>query len=92
MDSNKIKKELAQRGYDFSMLAKALGKSPSLISKVASRKARSQSVAAALAKALDRPIEEVFPDVESYHGAVVTSKEDREQKERELVALLNDKN
>lgn len=90
MDSNKIKKELAQRGFDFSMLAKALGKSPSLISKVASRKARSQSVALAIAKALGRPIDEVFPDVESYHGPAIATKQDREQKERELVALLND--
>ncbi|CAB0149582.1 hypothetical protein PSI9734_00152 [Pseudidiomarina piscicola] len=91
MDSNKIKKELAQRGFDFSMLAKALGKSPSLISKVASRKARSHSVAHAIAKALGHPIEEVFPDVESYHRPTPSSKIERDQKERELVALLNDK-
>ncbi|RUO59422.1 helix-turn-helix domain-containing protein [Pseudidiomarina insulisalsae] len=90
MDSQKIKMELAQRGYDFSMLAKALGKSPSLISKVAARKARSYVVAQALAKALQRPVEEVFPDVEQYHGAAPRSETERKQKERELVALLND--
>lgn len=90
MDSQKIKMELAQRGFDFSMLAKALGKSPSLISKVASRKARSHAVAVAIAKALDRPIEDVFPDVSEYHSAVPKNRRERKQKERELIALLND--
>lgn len=90
MDSQKIKMELAKRGFDFSMLAKALGKSPSLISKVAARKARSQAVAVALAKALERPIEDVFPDVEEYHHGVPPNRQDRKQKERELLALLND--
>lgn len=88
MDSLKIKTELAQRGFDFSMLAKALGKSPSLISKVAARKARSRSVAEAIAKALGRSVEEVFPDVEQYQIPLRTQ-HDRKQKERELVALLN---
>lgn len=90
MDSQKIKMELAQRGFDFSMLAKALGKSPSLISKVAARKARSQAVAAAIAKALDLAIEDVFPDVHEYHHPVAKNRHDRKQKERELIALLND--
>ncbi|RUO56057.1 helix-turn-helix domain-containing protein [Pseudidiomarina homiensis] len=90
MDSQKIKMELAQRGFDFSMLAKALGKSPSLISKVASRKARSRSVAVALAKVLERPIEEVFPDVQDYYQGAPQSGKERKQKERELIAFLND--
>lgn len=90
MDSQKIKMELAKRGFDFSMLANALGKSPSLISKVAARKARSRLVAQALAKALERPIDEVFPDVEEYHHDVPRAAQDRKQKERELIALLKD--
>ena len=89
MDSQKIKMELAQRGFDFSMLANALGKSPSLVSKVAARKARSRVVAAAIAKALERPIAEVFPDVASYQ-VPAPSAPDRKQKERELIALLNE--
>lgn len=92
MDSQKIKMELAKRGFDFSMLAKALGKSPSLVSKVAARKARSRTVALAMAKALDRPIEEVFPEVEAYHHGVPRSQHDRKQKERELIALLKSDN
>lgn len=80
--------ELAKRGFDFSMLAAALQKSPSLISKVAARKARSQLVAEALAKAIERPVEEVFPDVEAYHGPA-RDKEARKKKQRELAALLD---
>ena len=88
MESKQIKKELAARGYDFSMLAQAIEKSPSLVSKVASRKATSRFVAAAIAKALEKSIHDVFPDVEAYHTGVVNSDE-RKQKQRELVALLN---
>jgi len=76
-----------RRGFDFSMIAEVLGKSPSLVSKVASRKARSHPVAVALAKAIERDIEEVFPDVEAYHNRPLTP-EQRKQKQRELVALL----
>lgn len=76
-----------RRGFDFTMIAEVLGKSPSLVSKVAARKARSQPVAMALAKAIERDIEVVFPDVEAYHHQPFTL-EQRKQKQRELVALL----
>ncbi|OZB04902.1 MAG: hypothetical protein B7X54_06860 [Idiomarina sp. 34-48-12] len=89
MDSKQIKKELMRRGFDFSMIAEALGKSPSLVSKVASRKARSQPVALAIAKALGMAIDEVFPDIDAYHQQPLTA-EQRKQKQRELVALLKD--
>lgn len=89
MDNTEIKKELAKRGFDYSMLAAALQKSPSLVSKVAARKARSQVVAQAIAKALGKPIETVFPDIEAYHIPAVNA-ELRKQKQAELIALLND--
>jgi ribosome-binding protein aMBF1 (putative translation factor) len=88
MDSKQIKKELAARGFDFSMLAEAIDKSPSLVSKVASRKATSRLVAVAIAKALERPVADIFPDVDAYHHAS-SSDEERKKKQRELVALLN---
>lgn len=87
MESKQIKKELAARGFDFSMLAEAIDKSPSLVSKVAVRKATSRYVAVAIAKALELSVVEVFPDVEAYRYAP-TSDEERKQKQRELVALL----
>ena len=88
MDSEQIKKDLAARGFDFSMLAAAIDKSPSLVSKVAARKATSRFVAAAIAKALEKPISEVFPDIDVYRTEVIRD-EQRKQKQRELVALLN---
>ncbi|PTB83279.1 DNA-binding protein [Pseudidiomarina aestuarii] len=90
MDNTEIKKELAKRGFDYSMLAAALQKSPSLVSKVAARKARSQVVAQAIAKAIGKPIEEVFPDIHAYHSPVVSA-ELKQQKQAELIALLNDR-
>ncbi|RUO78223.1 helix-turn-helix domain-containing protein [Pseudidiomarina taiwanensis] len=87
MDNQKIKKELAKKGFDYSMIAQVLGKSPSLVSKVANRKARSKAVAEALAKALGCSLDEVFPDVESYHQQG-SSSQTKKQKQRELVALL----
>lgn len=88
MDTKQIKKELAARGFDFSMLAQAIEKSPSLVSKVASRKAISRPVATAIAKAIERPLLEVFPDVDVYHQPQTNAAE-RKQKQRELVALLS---
>jgi ribosome-binding protein aMBF1 (putative translation factor) len=88
MDSKQIKTELAVRGFDFSMLAQAINKSPSLVSKVASRKATSRPVAVAIAKALERQLHEVFPDVQMYQQPQ-QSTDERRQKQRELVALLN---
>ncbi|HET8817690.1 MAG TPA: helix-turn-helix transcriptional regulator [Pseudidiomarina sp.] len=88
MDNTEIKKELAKRGFDYSMLAAALQKSPSLVSKVAARKARSQVVAQAIAKALGKSIEDVFPDVDAYHLPALNA-ELKEQKQAELNALLN---
>lgn len=87
MNKDQIKKGLASKGYDFSMLAAAISKSPSLISKVASRKARSLPVAIALAKALDRSVEEVFPDVSAYHSNAEAATQ-RAQKQAELAAKL----
>lgn len=68
MTKDQIKKGLAAQGYDFSMLAQVISRSPSLLSKVAARKARSLLAAQAIAKALDLTIEEVFPDVPAYHS------------------------
>lgn len=68
MTKDQIKKGLSAQGYDFSMLAQVISRSPSLLSKVAARKARSLLAAQAIAKALDLTVEEVFPDVPAYHG------------------------
>lgn len=90
MDKNQIKKALAANGYDFSIVAAAIERSPSLISKVASRKARSRIVANAIAKAIGMPVQEVFPDIEDYHNPLPTGNSAREQKAAELAKLLND--
>lgn len=87
MNKDQIKKGLANKGYDFSMLAAAISRSPSLLSKVAGRKARSLPVAQAIAKALDKSVEEVFPDVSAYHTAQRSASQ-RAQKQAELAAKL----
>ncbi|RUO31407.1 XRE family transcriptional regulator [Aliidiomarina sanyensis] len=89
MDKNQLKKELALRGYDFSMLAEALDRSPSLISKVASRQATSRFVADAFAKIIGKPVAEVFPDVPEYQKPAKTTSEQRLQKKDELKKLLD---
>ena len=90
MDKNQIKKALAEKGYDFSIVAHAIERSPSLISKVVARQARSRIVAMALAKAIDKPIQEVFPDVEEYHNPLPTSSSGRARKAAELAKLLSE--
>lgn len=87
MNKDQIKKGLARQGYDFTMLAVAISRSPSLLSKVAARKARSLLAAQAIAKALDKSVEEVFPDISAYH-AHSRSATERERKQAELAAKL----
>ncbi|RUO32178.1 transcriptional regulator [Aliidiomarina sedimenti] len=88
MQKDQIKKGLADKGYDFSLLAEVIGKSPSLVSKVVSRKARSALVAHAIAKALGIPVETVFPDIPAYHGVADPSVDQRAAKRAELKAKL----
>lgn len=91
MDKKQIKKELAKRGFDYSMLADALNKSPSLISKIVGRKAKSRPVANAIAKVLGMDIKEVFPDVEEYHTEARPANEaEREKRLSNLKSLLDD--
>lgn len=80
--------ELGKLGYDFSMLAEAIGKSPSLISKVASRQAKSRFVAEAMVKILDRSMAEVFPDVPEYQLARPANEAERSSRVTELRELL----
>lgn len=88
MKKDQIKKGLAAKGYDYSMIAEVLSRSPSLISKVAARKARSVRVAQAIAKALELPVEEVFPDVAAYHGEAALTQQQKAAKQAELRAKL----
>lgn len=65
MESKQILREMKERGFEQTLLALALGKSPSLISKVIHRKAKSYSVALAIAKLIELPISQVFPEYQS---------------------------
>ncbi|MCC5855922.1 MAG: DNA-binding protein [Idiomarina sp.] len=70
------------------MVAEALGKSPSIITKVVSRQAKSRLVAEAIARILQRDVKDVFPDVPEYQLAPVASGEERDARVEELKALL----
>lgn len=70
------------------MLAEVLERSPSLLSKVAARQARSRTIAAALAKVLELPVQEIFPDVEEYHHPKPASNSERNAQKAKLTKLL----
>lgn len=88
MDRDQIRMELGKLGYDFSMLAEAIDKSPSLISKVASRQAKSRFVAEAIVKILGSSMNQVFPDVPEYQLAKPASFEERSSRVDELRNIL----
>ncbi len=88
MDRDQIRMELGKLGYDFSMLAEAIDKSPSLISKVASRQAKSRFVAEAMVKILGKPMQEVFPDVPEYQLAKPASAAERISRVDKLRSML----
>lgn len=88
MNKNQIKKELAIQGYDLSLVAEALNKSPSLISKVVARQAKSKGVAEAIAKIIGKNVEKVFPDVPEYRHDIPSTHSERASKVSELKKLL----
>ena len=88
MDRDQIRMALGKLGYDFSMLAEAIDKSPSLISKVASRQAKSRFVAESIAKVLGMTVAQVFPDVPEYQLVKPASEQERTTRVNELRSLL----
>ena len=70
------------------MLAEVLERSPSLLSKVAARQARSRTIALALARVLELPIQDVFPDIEEYHHPKPLSNTERDAQKAKLAELL----
>lgn len=63
MDSKSISKELHSLGFNQSVLAEAIGCSPSLVNKVINRKAVSLRIAEAISKVIGQPRTKVFPEL-----------------------------
>ncbi|MCU7934142.1 MAG: hypothetical protein KZQ99_04585 [Candidatus Thiodiazotropha sp. (ex Dulcina madagascariensis)] len=62
-----ILQHLNRRGISFTDIANALKITPAAVSQVAHRKSDSKRIARALCIALNKPMEEVFPDRPQYH-------------------------
>ena len=88
MDYETIKTELRKAGYSLSMIADALGCSPVNVQQVCKRDTKSQRVAKAVSTALDKPVSEVFPDIDIYQHAHYfnTSRQQRVDDLRERLA------
>ena len=93
MLSKQIKTELEANSFSFALIAEALDVTPAVVSRVASRGASSIRIAKAIAAAIGKPIEQVFPDVTAYHtGMSLRIKEVRDQKREELKQLFENAN
>lgn len=74
-----INNGLSLKGVNAAMIAEALKVKPASVSQVISRHSDSKRIATAIAKILEKPVEDVFPDKPQYHAgysraAVRTSK------------------
>ncbi len=87
MDSERIRGLLANNGYNFSRIAKVLGISPTHVSLVVRRTRQNHRVAIAIATAIGKPVDTVFPDVPLYHGPLKTD----EERDQELAKALEAK-
>lgn len=89
MDADRIKNEIYRRGYSIGMIAEVIDRSPSLISKVINKKAKSHSVAHAIARIVELDIAQVFPNI--YENTVPSRKNNNtryKEKKIELAKLL----
>ncbi|MCH8493940.1 MAG: helix-turn-helix domain-containing protein [Idiomarina sp.] len=90
MKPNEIKQAIYEKGYDLTMIAEVLGKSPSLVSKVLHNKARSFLVAKGIAQILGQDIRQVFPNqYDKLRGRTSKASESYKAKQKELRKLLN---
>jgi lambda repressor-like predicted transcriptional regulator len=67
MDTKQIKAALEAKDCSIPILAKAINKSYSAVYSVCQRKMDSSAIAVFIAKAIEKPVEEVFPDKPQYH-------------------------
>ena len=90
MKPETIKHQIYDKGYDLSMIAKVLGKSSSLVSKVLNGKARSLVVAQAIAKILEKDINQVFPNqYDTFRGRLPKNSDAYQEKQEELRRILS---
>tara|TARA_R110002020_G_C16321351_1_gene774815 strand:+ start:11340 stop:11627 length:288 start_codon:yes stop_codon:yes gene_type:complete len=86
MLSEEISKALNQEGFSQTIIAKVLGCSPSLVSKVINRNAVSTRVAISISKLLERPLLDVFPE---YFELAKAHGRNKELIERRMKLLLD---
>lgn len=90
MTHEEIKKGLADNGLNFSALARASRRSYQLFSGVSSRKQTSLYAARIIAAALEKSVEEVFPDKPEYaRSSPDLSLRDRDSLAAEIIAQVN---
>lgn len=85
MYAKEINDRLVDAGFSQSAIANVLGCSPSMLSKVINRKATSTRIAKAVAKVLQLPVLQVFPDYEKHLKQNLYSPEETEQRIRVLL-------
>lgn len=88
MEAAAIKQALYAKGYSFAMIGEALEVNSNVVSGVCYRRTTSKAVATAIAKVLDKPVTEVFPDVDSYRKGRLPKGNARAAKQAELQQLL----
>jgi hypothetical protein len=63
MDAKEIRIEFIRKDINQAMVARKLGVSSSLVSRVIDRKVVSRPASIGIADAIERPLEEVFPEL-----------------------------
>ena len=84
MDAKRIRELLKNKGYNFTRIAKVVGMSPEHVALVANRKRQNHAIAIAIATAVGRPVNVVFPDVPLYHEPYRTDEQREDILAREL--------
>ncbi|WP_065204276.1 helix-turn-helix domain-containing protein [Shewanella woodyi] len=81
MKANEIKAALQERGLTYSMIADAAGIKIAHISAIINRHNKSMKVANIVAKAIDLPVEQVFPE----HTAVLNQRKKEQERRQNAV-------
>ena len=88
MEAEAIKQALRVKGFTFALIGEAISVNSNVVSAVCHRRTISSQVAQAIAKALDKSVTEVFPDVPSYGQPRLPRGAARAAKAAELQQLL----
>ena len=88
MKPAEIRQEIAKKGLNLTLIAAAVGAAPGTVGQVINRKLTSTRIASAIAKIINKPFFDVFPEYCAVSPRYVPSSKEGQRKVQELKKVI----